>query len=295
MPIDAADERHHARPAAAPSRARATRVGAERHAHADLARALRDRVREHAVQPDRREQRRQQRERRRQRADHAIEEHVLLAPAAASSSRSSTGRFGSSSRIDRRESRAAICVGSPRGADVEGQRAEPSILPVRQEEDAAASACFTSLYFASFTRPMISMLSESLRAVPCACRRRRAEVELLRERLVHDRDLRRAERVGTRELAAGEQRHAERLEIARADLVEARVGVGVGTLLEALTATSLPQLLPASSGTMRRRHAGHAGIAASSSSTRSKNCARRASCRSRSAPARCRTSPCCRS
>ena len=54
------------------------RVRAERHANADLARALRDRVREHAVQSDRGEQRRQQRERRGQRPDHPIEEDVLF-------------------------------------------------------------------------------------------------------------------------------------------------------------------------------------------------------------------------
>ena len=61
------------------------RVGAQRHAHADLARALRDGVGQHAIEADRGEQRRQQRERRRERADHAVEEDVLAAPAAASS------------------------------------------------------------------------------------------------------------------------------------------------------------------------------------------------------------------
>ena len=60
--------------------------------------------------------------------------------------------------------------------------------------------------------------------------------------------------VGARELAAGEQRDAERPEVAGADLVEARVGVGVGSGLEALDAPRrCPSCCPPSSGTMRRR------------------------------------------
>ena len=39
----------------------APRLGAERHAHADLARALRDDVRQHAVEPDRAEDQRERR------------------------------------------------------------------------------------------------------------------------------------------------------------------------------------------------------------------------------------------
>jgi hypothetical protein len=40
-----------------------------------------------------------------------------------------------------------------------------------------------------------------------------SEIELLRERLVDDRDLRARLRVGARELAAGDQRNAERAEV----------------------------------------------------------------------------------
>ena len=67
MPMTPPIERHHADLAQNHRCARVPLIGAERHAHADLARALRDGVREHAVQSDRREQRRQQRERRGQR------------------------------------------------------------------------------------------------------------------------------------------------------------------------------------------------------------------------------------
>ena len=51
---------------------------AERHAHADLARAPRDRVRHHAVEADDREQRREHAERRRQRRDQPIVQQRLI-------------------------------------------------------------------------------------------------------------------------------------------------------------------------------------------------------------------------
>ena len=59
-----------------------------------------------------------------------------------------------------------------------------------------------------------------------------AEVELLDERLVDDRHLRRAEGIGARELTALHQRDAHRLEVAGTDGVERRVGVGIGPGLE---------------------------------------------------------------
>ena len=60
------------------------------------------------------------------------------------------------------------------------------------------------------------------------------EVELLHELFVDDHDFRRLDFVGGREFASRHQRDAERPEVARADLVEARVAVGVGAGLEAL-------------------------------------------------------------
>ena len=58
-------------------------------------------------------------------------------------------------------------------------------------------------------------------------------------------------RVGSRELAAGEQRDAERPEVAGADVVVVASAVSVsGPAVNPSTDTPLPQLLPASSGTV---------------------------------------------
>ena len=78
-------------------------------------------------------------------------------------------------------------------------------------KNSGGMASFTSLYLASCT---------SADDLDVQRRRRRAlfmrladrvaaEVELLREGLVHDRHLGRAEHVGAREVAPGQQRHAD--------------------------------------------------------------------------------------
>ena len=76
QPDGAADQRHHA-DLAEHHRPHAVRRGAKGHPQPDLAGALGDRIGEHAVEPDRREQRRQHREAGRHRADHPIEEDVV--------------------------------------------------------------------------------------------------------------------------------------------------------------------------------------------------------------------------
>ena len=54
-----------------------------------------------------------------------------------------------------------------------------------------------------------------------------AEIELLCELLVHDRDERRARRIRAREFAAGEERHAEREKKPGPTVLTVRVRVGV--------------------------------------------------------------------
>ena len=66
------------------------------------------------------------------------------------------------------------------------------------------------------------------------------------------------------------------MEIVRANLVVARVVVGVGLLLESLHGDVCPQLLPASSGQRRRRRRVTPGIAASCFLDRAKSCTDRA-------------------
>ena len=85
-------------------------------------------------------------------------------------------------------------------------------------KNCGGTSFFTSLYFAFCTSPTISIVSLLVRATVAdvlADDGVAAQVELLRERLVDDRDFRRAHRVGSRELASREQRHPERLKIGR--------------------------------------------------------------------------------
>ena len=86
-----------------------------------------------------------------------------------------------------------------------------------------------------------------------------AQIELLRERLVDDGHLRRAERIGARELPAGHQRDAHGAEVAGADAVERSVGVGVGPGLEALDHEAVAPVVAGEHRHHRRDHAGHAG------------------------------------
>ena len=174
-------------------------VGAERHAQADLARALRDGVGEHAVEADRGEQRREHGERRRQHADEAVEEDVL-----AHLLRQRLQVLDRQVRVEPRDTACGMlarsCSGSQRRAHVEvdARRCASSCRYGRKNSGGISS--FTSLYFAFCTRPTISMSSVAAAAVVAHALADgvAAEVELLRERLVDDRDLRRAERVGAR-------------------------------------------------------------------------------------------------
>ncbi len=60
------------------------------------------------------------------------------------------------------------------------------------------------------------------------------QAELLRERLVDDGHLRRADGVGVGELAPGQDRHLHHVEVARPDFIPPRAGVGVWPRVEAL-------------------------------------------------------------
>ena len=150
--------------------------------------------------------------------------------------RSSSGRFGSSALttaviVD------ANCAGSPRRADVDTHRIQRR-SSWRYGWKNSGGILLLHLAVLRVLRPRRRSAMSSL--LPSPVRPHHLadgvapEVELLRERLVDDRDLLAPRSVGVGELAPGHQRHAERSEIAGADLVEARVVVGVGPGLEAL-------------------------------------------------------------
>ena len=119
-----------------------------------------------------------------------------------------------------------------------------------------------------FTVAVLRVLHEAddLHVQRAVARRRRrsacrpafaSQVELLRERLVDDRDLRRAQRVGARELAAREQRHAERREIRRDRPRCSATSVSVsGPALKPSTATLVAPVAAAEQRHRRARHAG---------------------------------------
>ena len=80
-----------------------------------------------------------------------------------------------------------------------------------------------------------------------------AELELLRERLVDDRDLLRASASARVNSRPAEQRDAQRARSSRADLVDARVRVGVRARLEAL---HRDVVAPVAAGQQRHRRRG---------------------------------------
>ena len=152
-------------PAAASSRRTRDGARAERHAQADLARPLRHRVGEHAVEADRRQQRRQTREQRQTASSSSDRGTCCRAPAASSVFRSSSGRFGSSRlhRCGDRRRRAAP------GRPPCGRRTTASRAPRpagRAGRRAAASCCLTSLYFAFWTTPTIERVELAAVAAP---------------------------------------------------------------------------------------------------------------------------------
>ena len=244
----AADDRHDADlPQHHPAHAR--RRGAERHAQPDLARPLRDRVREHAVEADRRQQRCQRGERRREDADEAIDEHVLL------------DLFGQRVQVlhrqvgvePRDELRDVREEGFRlrRGAHIKTDLTGALVLAVRTDEHRRNLL----LHLRVLRVPHEPDDLDRQRAVAAIA----SEIELLRERFVDDRHLRRAERVGAREVAAGNHRDAERLEVAGPDEVEARIGVRVGIGLEAFHRDAVAPVAAAQQRHRGVRHAGDAG------------------------------------
>jgi hypothetical protein len=86
-----------------------------------------------------------------------------------------------------------------------------------------------------------------------------AEVELLRERLVDDRNPGRAGGIGGRELAAGQQAPPERAEVRRTDLVVVRVVVGIRLFREPLDVHVLSPAAAREQRDKARRDAADAG------------------------------------
>ena len=230
MPIDAADRRHQPDlPQHHPAHRAAVR--AERHAHADLARALRDGVREHAVQSDAASSVASDGERRGQRRDHAIDEDVFVHLL-----RQQLESLDGQIRIEllhhvgnraqdllRRQRRAHVEIVRPRCV-------RPAGTAARTPAGSGPSPASTSQ---SFARPTIVRSSESLPIDMCLPTAFAPRLNFFANASLTIDDLHRAVEIAGREVAARQQRDAEHVEVVRADGVVARAGVGVRILLEA--------------------------------------------------------------
>jgi hypothetical protein len=208
-----ADEAHershnrHDRHLAQHHAANAVGRGTQRHAEADLARALRDGIGQDAIETDRRQQRRQQRECRRERRHHAIEIRVV-----ADLLGEGLERLDGEIRI---EPLHHGCDLRHRARDiarrwhVEVHPAESLILSIRHEELRRDRLLHVAV---------LRILDDSDdRRVECAAvafsrgpSHRSADggvpkAELPGERLVDEGNLRRVHRVGIRELASGNE------------------------------------------------------------------------------------------
>ena len=118
----------------------------------------------------------------------------------------------------------------------------------------------TSLYFAFCTRPTISMSSASpVRPLPMRLpTASRPRLNFFANASLTIATFGAPSDVGARELAARDERHAHRPEVAGADLVEAGVAVDVGPGLEAL---DLHVVAPVAAGEQRHERGRHAGDA----------------------------------
>ena len=133
-------------------------VGAERHAQPDLPRALGDRVGQHAVESDRRQQRRERRERARTAC--VIKRSRNTFSRTCSGMRPSPRRAGSGPAC---ATTFGIAAGASSGSRPTSARRTRSARRARPgahgRKNSGGTSSLTSLYFASCTSPTISMSS----------------------------------------------------------------------------------------------------------------------------------------
>src|SRR5262249_42632596 len=116
---------------------------------------------------------------------------------------------------------------------VDVDRADPLGLLIRAEEN-GRDLLFDVTVFGVLHETHDFDIELSVSLCHALANRVATQVELLRERLVDDGDLRCVLRVCSREFTPSDQWHTKRSKIARIDLVVARPGIRVGSALEAL-------------------------------------------------------------
>ena len=164
--------------------------GAKGHAQADLARPLRDHVRQHAVQPDRDEQRREPGECGRERRDEPVE-HDVLADLLAERPQIVERQVGIEARHERRQ-RARHLLGITRRPNVERDRSQPVVLTVRREEQRRNLVLDLAVLRVLHEPDDLDVELAGVPLLHALADRITPEVELPGELFVHDRDFGRA-------------------------------------------------------------------------------------------------------